>query len=138
MAEAWLKHLPPTPLLTSASSARPPRFLLLVITAAALSASTTPSELTAAKAARCPDQYMHVRTIVVRAYTARTGYTFLNLDYARPSCPLVVKPELATQLSTAPSKLTGCAVMVQNYVQATSGSTAQIWLDRTPALSVAP
>ena len=84
---------------------------------------------------------MHVRATVAAIRTTRTGYTFISLDHARPGCKLevVVKPELTSKLSTAPSKLAGRLVVVQGYVQATAnGSTAQIWLDRAPALSVAP
>ena len=118
-----------------------PRLLLLVIATAALSSSTTPPELTAAH----PGQYVHVRATVAATRTTRTGYTFISLQQPRPKCPVevAVRPELLPNLTRypqlQPSDLTGRVVLVQGYVQATAkGSTAQIWLDRAPALSVAP
>lgn len=119
-----------------------PRFLLLAIAAAALSSSTTPPELTAAQAAKCPGQYVHVRAIVATTRSTGGGYTFISLDKPGRACPLevAVRPELLLNfirhLGHHPNQLTGHTVTVQGYVQATS-STAQIWLDRAPALSEA-
>ncbi len=88
---------------------------------------------------------MHVRATVAAIRTTRTGHTFISLERPGPNCPIevAVRPELLPNLTRylqlQPSKLTGRVVLVQGYVQATAkDSTAQIWLDRAPALSVAP
>ncbi len=120
--------------------------LLGLALAAVLSSSTPPQpELTAAQAAAHPGQYVHVRTTVAATRTTRTGYTFISLEQPGPKCPVevAVRPELLPNLTRylqlQPSELTGRVVLVQGYVQATAkGSTAQIWLDRAPALSVVP
>lgn len=120
---------------------RLPRLLGLALAAVLSSSTPRQPELTAAQAAAHHGQYVHVHATVAATRTTRTGYTFISLDHARPGCKLevVMKPELTNKLSTAPSKLAGRLVVVQGYVQATAnGSTAQIWLDRAPALSVAP
>ncbi|MBD2768481.1 hypothetical protein IC235_11330 [Hymenobacter sp. BT664] len=115
-------------------------FFLLVLTAGLASSTTPPlSAMTAAEAAR-PGQYVHVRATIARTYNARSGYVFLNLDQPRPACLLevVVKPELVGKFAAAPTQLAGRVVLVQGYVQAAEGSTAQIWLDWAPVLSIAP
>ena len=109
-----------------------------------LSSSTTPPELTAAQAAKCPGQYVHVRATVATIRETSGGYTFLSLDKPGRACPLEVAvranllPNFTRYLGHQPAHLAGRTVLVQGYVQATAnGSTAQIWLDRAPALSVA-
>lgn len=121
-----------------------PRLLLLVIATAALSSSTTPPELSAAQAAAHPGQYVHVRATVAATRTTRTGYTFISLQQHRPKCPIevAVRPELLPNLTRylqlQPLELTGRVVLVQGVQATANGSTAQIWLDRAPALSVTP
>ena len=87
---------------------------------------------------------MHVRATVAATRTTRTGYTFISLEQPGPKCPIevAVRPELLPNLTRylqlQPSELTGRVVLVQGVQATAKGSTAQIWLDRAPALSVAP
>lgn len=116
-------------------------YLLPLLLALCSTAPSSPT-ITAVEAAQLPGQYVHVRTIVARVFTTRTGYTFLNLDHSRPYCPLEVVirpgllPNLTRHLQKRPAKLASRIVEVEGYVQAAEGSTAQIWLSRAPALSV--
>ena len=110
---------------------------LLPLAIAALTSSATP-DLTAAEAAKCPGQYVHVRATVVGFRIERANLCVLSLDRTGPKCPLlvVVKPDLVGKLQLPPAKLKGRVVLVQGFVQATAGATSQIWLDRAPALSL--
>lgn len=85
---------------------------------------------------------MHVCATVARVLTTRAGYTFLHLGRTHPACPLelVIRPDLLSNmvrhLQQRPAKPTGRVIVAERYVQAASGSAAQIWLARAPALSV--
>ena len=111
----------------------------MAVAAFTLTSSTTPPELTATEAASYPGKYVHVRATVASFSIERANLCVLSLDRSGPKCPLlvVVKPELVGKLQLPPAKLKGRVVLVQGFVQAAKGSTAQIWLDRAPELTVA-
>jgi hypothetical protein len=121
-----------------------PRLLLFLLLLSLCSTTPPTPTITAAEAAKRPGEYVHVRARVARVFQARSGYVFLNLSQPRPNCPLEVVvapdvvPNLTRHLRKRPTELAGRVVQVEGVVQAAEGSTAQIWLSRAPALSVAP
>lgn len=119
--------------------------LLAVIMAAGLTSSTTPPllKVSADNAPRYIGKWAQVTGKVVRAYTAhhREGApTFLNLSKPFPDCPLevVLFANVAARLKTDPARLVGRTIFVTGYIQAATGSTAQIVPDKAAALTVAP
>ncbi|OON67298.1 hypothetical protein [Hymenobacter sp. CRA2] len=57
-----------------------------------------------------------MRAIVARVHATKAGYTFLNIDRSRPSCPLEVVicpdllPNLTRHLQKRPANLAGRTV----------------------------
>jgi hypothetical protein len=116
---------------------------LAVITAVALTSSTTPPPLmvSADNVHRYIGKWAQVTGKVVRAYTAhnREGApTFLNLNKPFPDCPfeVVLFADIAARLRRDPAKLVGRTITVTGYIQAATGSTAQIVPERAASLAI--